>query len=96
VSAFFGVTGMTAIFAAATAPVMVGVLEAAKLPTAAWLARHWRVTPLLLSAPLAVMVLALMTVTAIGSYGFLTKAHLQRPLCRRPGVTPHRSRNGSR
>jgi hypothetical protein len=32
---------------------------------------RWRVTPLLLRAPLiTVMVLALMTLTAIGSYGF--------------------------
>jgi hypothetical protein len=37
-------------------------------------ARHWRVTPLLLWLPLTVMVLALMTLTAIGSYGFLTRA----------------------
>jgi hypothetical protein len=51
--------------------VMVGVLEAAKLVTCAWLARHWRVTPWLLRVPLTVMVLALMTLTAIGSYGFL-------------------------
>jgi hypothetical protein len=70
---------MTAIFTAAALPimVMVGVLEAAKLVTCAWLARHWRVTPLLLRALLTVMVLALMTLTAIGSYGFLTRAHLQ-------------------
>jgi hypothetical protein len=41
VSAFFGITGMTAIFAASAIPVMVmiGVLEAAKLVTCAWLAR---------------------------------------------------------
>jgi hypothetical protein len=32
------------------------------------LARHWRATPLLL--PLTIMVLAPMTLTAIGSYGF--------------------------
>lgn len=62
---------MTAIFAAAAIPIMlmVGVLEAAKLVTCAWLARHWSVTPVLLRLPLTVMVLALMTVTAIGSYG---------------------------
>jgi hypothetical protein len=44
VSAFFGIVGMTAIFAATALPimVMVGVLEAA---TAAWLSRNWNVTP---------------------------------------------------
>jgi hypothetical protein len=54
---------------------MVGVLEAAKLVTCAWLPRHWRVTPLLLRAPLTAMVLALMMLTAFGSYGFLIRAH---------------------
>jgi hypothetical protein len=45
--------------------VMVGVLEAAKLVTCAWLARHWRVTPWLLRLPLIAMVSALMTLTAM-------------------------------
>jgi hypothetical protein len=43
---------MTAIVAAAALPVMVGVLEAAKFVTWARLVQHWRVTPLLLRAPL--------------------------------------------
>jgi hypothetical protein len=78
VSGFFGIVGMTAIFAAAAIPVMVmvGVLEAAKLVTAAWLARHWQTAPLMLRAPLVVAVLALMTLTAIGTFGFLSQAHL--------------------
>jgi hypothetical protein len=78
VSGFFGVVGMTAIFAAAMVPVMVmvGVLEASKLATAVWLARHWQTAPLMLRAPLVVAVLALMTLTAIGTYGYLTRAHL--------------------
>ena len=66
-----------AVTAALPVMVMIRVLEAAKLATCIWLARHWRVTPLLLRAPLTVMVLALTTLTAIGSYGFLTRAHLQ-------------------
>jgi hypothetical protein len=78
VSGFFGVTGMTAIFAAAAVAVMVmtGVLEAAKLVTAAWLARHWRETPPLLRLPLVGMVLLLMVLTAVGTFGFLSRAHL--------------------
>lgn len=50
-----------------------------------WLARHWRVTPLLLRAPLTIMVLALITLTAIGSYGFLTRAHLQHQVAAQEG-----------
>jgi hypothetical protein len=75
VSAFFGVTGSTAMFAAAAVPIMlvVGALEAAKLVTCAWLARYW-------SSRLyccAYHCTALMTLTAIGSHGLLTRAHLQ-------------------
>lgn len=82
VSGFFGVTGMTAIFAAAVVPVMVmtGVLEAAKLVTAAWLARHWHAAPLLLRLPLVGMTLLLMALTAIGTFGFLSRAHLDHQI----------------
>jgi hypothetical protein len=78
VSGFFGVTGMTVIFAAAALPVtvMTGVLELAKLATAAWLARNWRMAPLLLRVPLLCMVAALMALTAVGTFGFLSRAHL--------------------
>lgn len=78
-SGFFGIIGMTAIFAAAVPIiVMVSVLEAAKLVTVAWLARHWNVTPSLLRVPLTIMMLALMTLTAISTFGFLMRAELTR------------------
>jgi hypothetical protein len=78
VSGAFSVTGMVAIFSAATVPVavMTAVIEAAKLATAAWLARHWQMAPLLLRLPLATMVLLLMILTAAGTFGFLTRAHI--------------------
>jgi hypothetical protein len=67
VSGFFAITGMTAVFAAAPVSVMVmtGTIEAAKLVTAAWLARHWRSSPWQLRWPLATMVMVLMLLTAI-------------------------------
>jgi hypothetical protein len=78
VEVFFGVFGMTAIFPASPVPVMVmtATLEAAKLVTAAWLAQHWRVAPLMLRAPLMGVVVALMVLTGIGTYGYFTRAHL--------------------
>jgi hypothetical protein len=78
VSAFFGITGMTTIFAAAVIPVrvMTGALEVAKLVTTAWLARHWSVAPLALRAPLVIIVVLLMALTAVGTFGFLSRAHL--------------------
>lgn len=80
VSGFFGIAGMTAIFAAAAVPVMVmtGVLEAGKLVTVAWLARQWWTAPLLLRLPLLVLVLLLMALSAVGTFGFLSRAHLDR------------------
>jgi len=82
VSAFFGITGMTAIFAATAVPVMVmvGVLETSKLVTAAWLARRWRAAPLLLRVPLVFMLLLLMLLTAVGTFGFLSRAHLEHQM----------------
>jgi hypothetical protein len=78
VSGFFGVTGMAAIFAAAPTPVMVitAVLEAAKPVTTAWLVRHWRDANWLLRLPLLGLVITLMCLTAIGSFGYLSAAHL--------------------
>jgi signal transduction histidine kinase len=88
VSGYFGIAGMTTIFAAAAVPVtiMVGVLEAAKLVTAAWLARHWRVAPLTLRVSMAGMVLLLMALTAIGTFGFLSHAHLEHQVVMREAV----------
>jgi hypothetical protein len=78
VSAFFAVTGMVAIFAAAAVPVMLmtATIEGSKLATVAWLARSWSGSPWLSRGPLVAMVGLLMLLTAIGSYGFLSRAHL--------------------
>jgi hypothetical protein len=88
VSGFFGVVGMTAIYAAAPVPVMVmtAVLEGAKLVTAAWLARNWRDAPLALRAPLIGIVIALMALTAVGTYGFFVRAHLAHQLEARQAI----------
>jgi hypothetical protein len=79
VSAFFGVCGMVAIYAAATVPIalMTATIEGAKMVTAAWLSQHWHTAPRLLRLPLVTMVLALMTLTSIGVYGYLSRAHLE-------------------
>src|ERR1700733_7107285 len=59
---------------------MTATIEAAKLVTAAWLTKHWRSSPWLLRWPLATMVMVLMVLTAIGTFGFLSRAHLQHQL----------------
>ncbi len=79
VSGYFGIVGLTSVFAAAAIPVtaMAAVLEGSKLVAAAWLARNWRTAPVLLRAPLLLEIVALTTLTAIGTFGFLTRAHLE-------------------
>jgi hypothetical protein len=78
VSAGFSIDGLTAIFAGAFWPVIImgAVLEAGKLVAAAWLTENWRSAPSLLRLILVTMIGVLMSLNAIGVFGFLTKAHL--------------------
>jgi len=88
VSAFFAITGMTAIYSAAAVPIMVmtGVIEASKLAAVAWLGHCWSVTPLLLRSALVVIVMVMMALTAVGTFGFLTRAHLDHVATERRAV----------
>jgi len=78
VSAAFSIDGLTAIFAGAFWPVitMGAALEAGKLVAAAWLTEHWTSAPSLLRVVLVAMIFVLMSLNAIGVFGFLTRAHL--------------------
>src|SRR5690348_11734234 len=79
VSAAFSIDGLTAIFAGAFWPVitMGAALEAGKLVAAAWLTEHWNSAPPLLRLVLVAMIGVLMSLNAIGVFGFLTRAHLE-------------------
>lgn len=78
VSAGFSIDGLTAIFAGAFWPVIImgAVLEAGKLVAAAWLTENWHSSPFLLRLILVAMIGVLMSLNAVGVFGFLTKAHL--------------------
>jgi len=78
VSAAFSIDGLTAIFAGAFWPVIImgAVLEAGKLVAAAWLTENWHSSPSLLRLVLVAMIGVLMSLNAVGVFGFLTKAHL--------------------
>jgi hypothetical protein len=78
VSAAFSIDGLTAIFAGAFWPVitMGAALEAGKLVAAAWLTEHWNSAPPLLRLVLVAMIGVLMSLNAVGVFGFLTRAHL--------------------
>jgi len=78
VSAVFSIDGLTAIFAGAFWPVitMGAALEGGKLVAAAWLTEYWRSAPFLLRVVLVAMIGVLMSLNAVGVFGFLTRAHL--------------------
>ena len=78
VAAYFSVSGMTEIFPGAPGAIiaLAGTMEATKLVTAGWLARHWRTTGGLLRAVLVALVAGLATINAAGVYGRLVEAHV--------------------
>jgi hypothetical protein len=80
VSAYYSIAGLAAIFAAAMIPIMImgGVLEFAKLVVASWLYRSWKFVPLLMRAYFTIALVILMSLTSMGIFGFLSKAHLDQ------------------
>ena len=77
ISAYYSVMGMVAIFAASPIAVamMASGLEAAKLVTASWLYRNWKIAPLFLKVYLSIAVVILMLITSMGCFGYLSRAH---------------------
>jgi len=80
VSAYYSIAGLAAIFAAAMIPIIVmgGVLEFAKLVVASWLYRSWKFVPLLMRGYFTIALVILMSLTSMGIFGFLSKAHLDQ------------------
>lgn len=79
-AAWYSITGLAILFAGAFwAVVTMGVvLELGKLVAASWIYRNWRQAPFFLKSYLVSAVLVLMLITAIGIFGFLSKAHLSQ------------------
>lgn len=82
VSGFYSVYGLTTLFAAAFWPVvfMGGVLEIGKLVTASWLYNNWEITPKILKYYLTTIVIVLMFISSMGTFGFLSKAHIEQSI----------------
>ena len=80
VSAYYSIAGLAAIFAAAVIPIVVmgGVLEFAKLVVASWLYRSWNYVPVLMRTYFSISLVILMSLTSMGIFGFLSKAHLDQ------------------
>lgn len=79
VAAFYSVTGLTSIFTGATVAVIIlgGALEAGKVASAAWLHHYWAESQKLLRGVMVFFVIVLMAITSMGTFGFLSKAHLE-------------------
>jgi len=80
VSAYFSIIGLTAIFSAAYYPIIVmgTALEIGKLVASTWLFHNWKSCPWLLKVYLSLAVVVLMLITSMGTFGFLSKAHIEQ------------------
>ena len=81
-AAYYSVVGLIAIFPGAVVAIvaMGATLEIAKLVTASWLYRNWKVAPVALKSYMTAAVLLLMFITSMGIFGFLSKSHLDHAL----------------
>lgn len=80
VAVYYSVIGLTAIFAAAIAPVIIMgiVLEVSKLVATLWLKQNWSIAPKFIKYYLTTAVIVLMLITSMGIFGFLSKAHIEQ------------------
>lgn len=82
IAAYYSVAGLAAIFAAAVVPIVImgASLELAKVVAASWVYRNWYSAPRLIKYYLVTSVVVLMFITSLGTFGFLSKAHLDQNL----------------
>ena len=82
IAAYYSVAGLAAIFAAAVTPIVImgASLELAKVVAASWVYRNWNTSPKVIKYYLVISVVVLMFITSLGTFGFLSKAHLDQNL----------------
>jgi hypothetical protein len=82
VAAYFSLAGMGALFAATFwgVVVMTGTLEVGKIVATKWVHANWRNprAPWYFRGLFCVFIAALMTITSLGIYGYLSKGHLEQ------------------
>lgn len=78
ISAWYSIVGLTAIFSGSPIAIrlMGAGLEAGKVVTASYLYRNWKKTNLGLRIYFTGAVIALMLITSMGTFGYLSKAHI--------------------
>jgi len=82
VAAWYSVAGLTAIFSAATIPVIImgGSLELGKIVATVWLHNNWRRAGIVFKLYLIPAIAFLMILTSMGIFGYLSKAHSDQSL----------------
>lgn len=80
VAAFYSITGLTAIFAAAFWPIVImgSVLELGKIVSTVWLHKYWDKVAFQFKLYLIPAIAILMLITSMGIFGLLSKAHLDQ------------------
>jgi hypothetical protein len=78
ISAFYSIVGLASIFSGAFwAIIVLGItLEICKVSSVSWLSSHWNIATLSLKLYLVPAVITLMLITSMGTFGYLSKAHL--------------------
>lgn len=79
IAGYFSVIGLATIFTGAywSVIVMAAALEIGKVVTVGWLSRNWDDAPKVIKYYLGVSVGILMIITSLGTFGYLSKAHLE-------------------
>ncbi len=82
VAVYYSVVGLTAIFSAAAASIIImGVaLEISKLVATVWLKQNWSIAPISVRIYLLMAITVLMLITSMGIFGFLSKSHSDQSL----------------
>jgi hypothetical protein len=80
ISAYYSIIGLTAIFSAAGIPIIImgTVLEVGKVVTTLWLHYNWDQAAWKIKSYLVAAVVILMLITSMGTFGYLSKAHLDQ------------------
>jgi hypothetical protein len=80
VAEYYSIMGLMAIFSGAmiSIAVMGCILGLAKIVLVSWVYRNWKETPLLLKSYFVMAIFILMSLTSMGIFGYLSKAHLEQ------------------
>jgi len=80
VSAYYSITGLTAIFTGAfwSIVIMGGALELGKITATVWLHKYWNRAGWQFKTYLVPAIVILMLITSMGTFGYLSAAHLSQ------------------